>query len=151
MWREGIVLHAYRLARASKGAPGVDGQSFAMIEADGLEEWLTGLREDLRAKTYRPRVLGLDPRMRRVMIPKPGGGERAPELVEGRHPDHPGPGGADRRQPPGLTRGLIFEADLDPNAYGYRPRRSATDAIERVGDLLRSAHTDVVDGPGLHP
>ncbi len=70
IYREDILLHAYRLARANKGAPGVDGQSFAMIEADGREEWLTGLREDLRAKTYRPSPV------RRVMIPKPGGGER---------------------------------------------------------------------------
>ncbi len=59
VWREDILLHAYHLARANKGAPGVDGQSFAMIEADGREEWLCGIREDLRAKTYRPRSSGL--------------------------------------------------------------------------------------------
>src|SRR5262245_33949537 len=68
--REDILRHAYRLARANAGAAGVDGVSFAAIEASGLEAWLAGLREELVAKTYRP-----DP-VRRVMIPKPDGGER---------------------------------------------------------------------------
>lgn len=131
VWREDILLHAYRLARANKGAPGVDGQSFAMIEADGREEWLTGLREDLRAKTYRPSPV------RRVMIPKPGGGERPLGIPTIR----------DRvvQTAVKLVIEPIFEADLDPDAYGYRPRRSATDAIQQVGDLLRSGYTDVVD------
>jgi RNA-directed DNA polymerase len=68
--REDILRHAYGLARANAGAPGVDGVSFAQIEKKGLEAWLTGLREELVSKTYRP-----DP-VRRVRIPKPGGGER---------------------------------------------------------------------------
>src|SRR5262245_4208845 len=70
--REDILLHAYRLARANAGAPGVDGVTFATIEERGLEAWLTGLREDLVLKRYRP-----DP-VRRVMIPKASGdGERS--------------------------------------------------------------------------
>ena len=69
--REDILRHAYALARANAGAPGVDGITFAAIEASGLQEWLAGLREELISKTYRP-----DP-VRRVMIPKPNGeGER---------------------------------------------------------------------------
>src|SRR5271165_1515638 len=68
--REDILLHAYRLARANAGAPGVDGITFAQVEDEGLEAWLAGLREELVSKTYRP-----DP-VRRVMIPKPNGGER---------------------------------------------------------------------------
>ena len=68
--REDILSHAYALARANAGAPGVDGMTFKQIEASGMEAWLAGLREDLVSKTYRP-----DP-VRRVMIPKPGGGER---------------------------------------------------------------------------
>src|SRR6202023_1941097 len=72
IYREDILRHAYRLARANAGAPGVDGLSFGQIEGRGLEAWLAGLREELVSKTYRP-----DP-VRRVMIPKPnGGGERA--------------------------------------------------------------------------
>jgi len=64
------LAHAYRLARAAGGAPGVDGQSFEDMEGQGLEEWLVALREELRTRTYRPAPV------RRVMIPKPGGGER---------------------------------------------------------------------------
>jgi hypothetical protein len=68
--RTDILAHAYALARANAGAPGVDGMTFGQIEAAGLEEWLAGLRKDLMARTYRPAPV------RRVMIPKPGGGER---------------------------------------------------------------------------
>ena len=70
IWREDILAHAYGLARANKGAPGVDGQTFEQIESAGLGEWLTGIRQELRNKTYQPQPV------RRVMIPKPGGGER---------------------------------------------------------------------------
>src|ERR1700693_1635906 len=69
--REDILRHAYALARANAGAPGVDGVTFKQIDAAGVEAWLTGLREDLVSRTYRP-----DP-VRRVTIPKPGGGDRA--------------------------------------------------------------------------
>jgi len=68
--RRDILEHAYALCRANAGAPGVDGESFAAIEAAGLSEWIAGLQEELTAKTYRPAPV------RRVMIPKPGGGER---------------------------------------------------------------------------
>src|SRR5262252_8327818 len=67
--REDILRHAYWLARANAGAPGVDVLTFVQIEEQGLEAWLSGLREDLASRTYRP-----DP-VRRVMIPKPDGGE----------------------------------------------------------------------------
>src|SRR3981081_2070400 len=70
IYREDILRHAYAVARADAGAPGGYGMTFAAIEAAGLEAWLAGLREDLVSKIYRP-----DP-VRRVMIPKPGGGER---------------------------------------------------------------------------
>jgi RNA-directed DNA polymerase len=70
IYRTDILRHAYALARANAGAAGVDEETFAQIEASGLERWLAGLREELVLKTYRPRPV------RRVMIPKPGGGER---------------------------------------------------------------------------
>jgi len=68
--REDILQHAYELARANAGAPGVDGVTFAAIEKLGLKEWLAGVRKELTEKTYRPAPV------RRVIIPKPGGGER---------------------------------------------------------------------------
>ena len=70
VWRADILAHAYALARTNAGSAGVDGVTFAMIEAAGAETWLSGLGEDLRQKTYRPQPV------RRVLIPKPGGGER---------------------------------------------------------------------------
>ena len=68
--REDILRHAYGLARSNAGAPGVDGETFAEIAAAGEEAWLAGLRQELTTKTYRPAPV------RRVTIPKPGGGER---------------------------------------------------------------------------
>jgi len=131
IYREDILHHAYRLARANKGAPGVDGQSFAMIEKSGLEEWLSELQEAFRAKTYRPQPV------RRVLIPKPGGGERALGIPTVR----------DRVAQTAVKLVIepIFEADLEPNAYGYRPGRSAIDAVKQVETLLRAGHTDIVD------
>src|SRR5580692_3968692 len=131
IYREDILSHAYALAKSNQGAPGVDGQSFTGIEAAGLEEWLNGLREELVSKTYRP-----DPVLR-VMIPKPGGGERPLGIPTIR----------DRvvQTAAKLLLEPIFEADFDPNAYGYRPKRSAQDAIQKVHELLQAGNTDVVD------
>jgi RNA-directed DNA polymerase len=131
VWRADILEHAYRLAHANGGAPGVDGVSFATIETAGRKAWLTGLGKILRERTYRP-----DP-VRRVMIPKPNGGERPLGIPTIR----------DRVVQTAMKLVIepIFEADLEPNTYGYRPRRSAGDAIKAVHELLRSGHTDVVD------
>jgi RNA-directed DNA polymerase len=131
VWRADILSHAYNLACANKGAPGVDGMTFEQIEASGLENWLTRLGEEPRAKTYRCQPV------RRVMIPKPGGGERPPGIPTIR----------DRvvRTAAKLVLEPIFEADLDPAAYGYRPKRGAGDAIQAVLVLLRQGHTDVAD------
>lgn len=129
--REDILYHAYMLARANGGAPGVDGISFTAIETAGLEEWLVGIRKGLVAKTYRPEPV------RRVMIPKPGGGERPLGIPTIR----------DRvvQTAAKLVLEPIFEADFDPSAYGYRPKRSGTDAIKEVHRLVCRGYTDVVD------
>ena len=131
IYREDILAHAYQLVKANQGAPGVDGQTFWGIETQGLEKWLAGIRDELRAKTYRPQPV------RRVMIPKPGGGERPLGIPTIR----------DRvvQTAAKLVLEPIFEADLDPNAYGYRPKRSAQDAIRKVHQLLCSGYIDVVD------
>ena len=131
VWRDDILAYAYALARENDGAPGVDGVTFDQIEAAGLTEWLSGLREELRQKTYRSQSV------RRVLIPKPGGGERPLGI----------PAIRDRvvQTAVKLVIEPIFEADLEPNTYGYRPDRSAADAIKQVHSLLWQGHTDVVD------
>jgi len=131
IYRDDILAHAYALARANKGAPGVDGQTFERIESAGLGEWLTGIRQELRNKTYQPQPV------RRVMIPKPGGGERPLGIPTIR----------DRvvQTAAKIVLEPIFEADLEPSAYGYRPKRSAQDAIRKVHKLICEGYTDVVD------
>ena len=131
VYREDILQHAYALARANQGAPGVDGESFADIESRGLGEWMNGLREELRSKTYKPQPV------RRVLIPKPGGGERPLGIPTIR----------DRvaQTAAKLILEPIWEAELEPNIYGYRPRKSAQDAIQKVDELLHAGYTDVVD------
>ncbi len=131
IYREDILRHAYALARANAGAPGIDGMTFAQIEASGLEEWLAGLREELLLKTYRP-----DP-VRRVSIPKPDGGERPLGIPTIR----------DRvvQTAAKLVLEPIFEADFEDSAYGYRPIRGAVDAVKEVHRLICRGYTDVVD------
>jgi RNA-directed DNA polymerase len=129
--REDILEHAYVLARANGGAPGVDRMTFAEIEESGRKEWLAGLRKDLTEKTYRPSPV------RRVMIPKPGGGERPLGIPTIR----------DRvaQTAAKLVLEPIFEADFEDGAYGYRPRRSGVGAVKEVHRLIRQGYTDVVD------
>jgi len=129
--RGDILAHAYALARANAGAPGVDGMTFAAVEAMGQGEWLAAIRKDLVAKTYQPAPV------RRVMIPKPGGGERPLGI----------PSIRDRvvQTAAKLVIEPIFEAELEPNAYGYRPKRSAQDAIREVHELLCEGYKDEVD------
>lgn len=131
IWREDMLRHAYDLARANAGSPGVDGVTFAQIEADGMEKWLSGLREELVSKTYRPQPV------RRVTIPKPGGGERPLGIPTIR----------DRvvQTAAKLVLEPIFEADFEDNAYGYRPRRSGADAVKQVHRQICRGYTDVVD------
>src|ERR1700739_3062188 len=129
--REDILRHAYTLARANAGAPGVDGMTFEQIDASGVEVWLEGLREELASKRYRPEPVG------RGKIPKPGGGERPLGIPTIR----------DRVVQTAVKIVLepIFEADLEDSAYGYRPRHSAIDAVKEVNRLIGRGYTDVVD------
>ena len=117
IYREDVLRHAYDLMRSNKGAPGVDGVTFGMIEAAGLEEWLSDIRKDLIEKTYRPAPV------RRVMIPKPGGNGERPLGI---------PAIRDRtvQAAAKLVLEPIFEADLDPSAYGYRPKRGGL--VDRI-------------------
>ena len=131
IYRTGILYHAYRMVKANGGSAGVDNVTFKDVESGGVDEWLSGIRDELRTKAYRPQPV------LRVMIPKPGGGQRPLGIPTIR----------DRviQTAAKLVLEPIFEADMEPNSYGYRPKRSALDAIRRVHELLREGYTDVVD------
>lgn len=130
--REDVLDHAYELCRANGGASGVDGEGFKAIEEKGRGEWLEHLREEIRNGTYKPQAV------RRVWIPKPGGTGQRPLGI---------PTIRDRvvQTAVKLVVEPIFEADFDESAYGYRPRRSALQAVEQVHQALLSGCTHVVD------
>lgn len=131
IFREDILAHAYAQCRANKGAPGVDGQDFEDVEAYGVERWLGELALALKEETYRP-----DP-IRRVFIPKANGGRRPLGIPTLR----------DRvcMTATVLVLEPIFEADLPPEQYGYRPGRSAQQAVIEVEETLFRGYSDVVD------
>ena len=131
IYRPDILLHAYLSAKLNKGSAGVDGVTFKQIEEKGVGVWLSGIRKELREKTYKPQPV------LRVMIPKPNGGSRPLGI----------PTIKDRvvQTATKLVIEPIFEADLEPNTFGYRPKRSALDAIQMVHQLLCKGYTDVVD------
>jgi len=131
VYRADILEFAYRCCKANNGAAGVDGQSFADIEACGVERWLGELTEELREKTYRPQAV------RRVWIPKPDGKQRPLGIPTIR----------DRvvQTTAVLVLEPIFEADLPDEQYAYRPNRSALDAVRKVHSLLNTGHREVVD------
>ena len=131
VYRADILDHAYALSQQHGGAPGVDGETFEDIEGEGRERWLAAVQEGLRAETYRPQPV------RRVVIPKPGGGERPLGIPTIR----------DRvvQTAAKLILQPIFEADMEPTAYGYRPGRGAGEAVQEVHRALCAGHTEVVD------
>jgi group II intron reverse transcriptase/maturase len=131
VYRKDVLLHAYERCRANRGAPGVDGQTFEEIETAGLQGWLDELAKELHQKTYRPQAV------RRVWIPKADGKQRPLGI----------PTVKDRVAQMAVVLVLepIFEADLQPEQYGYRPGRSGLQAVETVQTLLRSGHTEVID------
>jgi len=129
--RDDILAHAYAQCRSNKGAPGVDCQDFADIEAYGVERWLGELALALRQETYRPEPI------RRVFIPKANGKFRPLGISTVR----------DRvcMTAAMLVLEPIFEADLPPEIYAYRAGRNAQQAVVEVEELLFRGHPDVVD------
>ena len=132
VWRDDVLAVAWQEVRRNGGAAGADGQTVADIEAYGAERWLGGLARDLKAGTYRPDAV------RQVLIPKKQRGKFRPLGI---------PCIRDRvvQTAALLVLSPIFEADLPPEQYAYRPGRSAHDAVKRVHRLLNSGHQEVVD------
>jgi len=131
IYREDILAHAYFQCRSNRGAPGVDGQDFADIESYGIERWLGELALDLRKETYRPDAI------KRVFIPKANGKLRPLGI-------------STLRDRVCMTAAMlvlqpIFEADLPPEMYAYRPRRNAQQAVVEVEERMYRGHPDVVD------
>lgn len=126
------TLHAaYMVAKTNDGAAGVDGVTFDAIEAAGVEPFLMRLQDELASGSYRPLPA------RRHPIPKRGGGERVLQI----------PAIRDRVVQGALKLILepIFEADFQPGSYGYRPKRTAHQAVARVAEAILLRHTRVID------
>src|SRR5881409_4296622 len=134
--RDDVLAHAWAQCSSNKGAPGVDGQDFADVEAYGVQRWLGELALALRQETYRP-----DP-IRRVYIPKANGKLRPLGI-------------STLRDRVCMTAAMlvlepIFEADLPPEQYGYRPGRNAQQAVVEVEERLHRGYSDVVDADVAH-
>jgi RNA-directed DNA polymerase len=131
MYREDVMAFAYECCNANGGAAGVDGQTFEDIEEYGVQKWLDELTQELKSRTYRPQPV------RRVWIPKPDGKQRPLGV----------PAIKDRVAQTAAVLVLepIFEADLQPEQYAYRPDRSALDAVRQVHKLLNTGHGQIVD------
>lgn len=131
VYRSDVLAHAYAVAKANGGAAGPDGCTFADIEAAGRDRVLAELREELQTKTYRPGPV------RRVFIPKLGGGDRPLGI----------PNIRDRVVQTAVKLWLepLFEADFDTDSYGFRPRRSAHDALDAVEAALHHGMAWVID------
>jgi RNA-directed DNA polymerase len=133
IYRRDVLSSAYQIARANKGGAGVDGVTFEDIEssAGGIEGLLDEIQEDLKAKTYRPMAV------RRVWIPKPDGRKRPLGIPTIR----------DRVVQTAVLLVIepIFEADFMDCSYGFRPKRSAHDALAEVHEHLKKGLTSVYD------
>jgi RNA-directed DNA polymerase len=141
LWRFwGLYVHickmetlwaAYQMARSNDGAPGIDGVTFEAIEESGAESFLTQIREELVTNTYRPMLV------RKKEIPKDGGKVRVLSI----------PAIRDRVVQGALKLILepIFEADFQTGSYGYRPKRTAHEAVARVARAIVEEKTRVID------
>jgi RNA-directed DNA polymerase len=133
VYRKDVLDYAYRCCRANGGAPGVDGQDFADIEAYGMDRWLGELADKLRGMTYRAEAV------RRVWIPKADGKKLRPLGI---------PCIADRVVMTAAVSVLspIFEVDMPAEQHAYRANFSAHTAVRSVHGLITTGHTQVIEG-----
>lgn len=130
--REDVLTHAWRLVKANRGSPGVEGISVEVIEHGiGVDTFLRDLARDLPDKTSRAQPV------RRVMIPKADGRLRPLGIPTVR----------DRVAQMAVTRIIepIVEADVSPYSYGFRPQKSAHDAVDDIANTLWAGDTHVID------
>jgi group II intron reverse transcriptase/maturase len=130
--RADILSHAYDLAKANRGAPGLDGRTFAAIERqEGKTDAVAGLQKQLTTKTYRADAV------RRVWTPKPDGSQRPLGIPTIR----------DRvvQTAVKLVIEPTFEADFCESSHGFRPQRSAHGAVDAIANALLTGHRQVID------
>ena len=133
VYRKDVLDYAYRCCRVNRGAPGVDSQDFADIEAYGQERWLGELADKLRGKTYRAEAV------RRVWIPKADGKKLRPLGI---------PCIVDRVVMTAAVAVMapIFEVDMPAEQHAYRANFSAHTAVRSVHSLINTGHTQIIEG-----
>jgi RNA-directed DNA polymerase len=126
------LQEAYKMAKKNNGAPGIDGVTFEAIEESGTESFLKQIQDELVNQTYRPM------RVRKKEIPKDGGTKVRILSI---------PTIRDRVVQGALKLILepIFEADFQPGSYGYRPKRTAHEAVDRVAQAIVEEKTKIID------
>ncbi len=131
IFQDYVLYEAYRRVKKNNSSPGIDGQSFTDIKAYGEDKFLKELKEELRTRTYKPQAV------KRKMIEKENGGQRPLSI----------PTIKDRVAQAACKIVIepIYEADFDNSSYGFRPKRSAKDAITEIQQNLKKGKTTVYD------
>jgi len=126
-----FLREAYRRVKQNRGSAGIDGITFEEIESKGLPEYLSEIQRELKTFEYRPMSV------KRVMIPKANGGKRPLGI----------PTIKDRiiQMSCKMVIEPIFEADFENNSFGFRPKRSASDAIKKIKDYVKSGTKEILD------